>query len=221
MPIEASEWWVHLGCAFLALSYLSTAMAPLRILAGLAAACGIAWFAVHGAAPDWMPILWLAILSAINLLRLVELLVPRLNARFDPELRALAEGPFAGLEPRVLEHLSRIGFWRDLKDGHMLICEGQRVDAVHLVAAGGAQVTIRGRAVATLQPGSFAGEMSFLSGAPASATVITAGPARVFSLRQDSLARAIAEDASLRAAVQQRFGRDVAAKLRAADGADA
>jgi CRP-like cAMP-binding protein len=112
--------------------------------------------------------------------------------------------------------LLRAGRWLDLPAGSTLTREGTPVECVYLLVRGTADVETCGRVVALLQAGSFAGEMSFLSGLSASATVTTVSDSRVFAISQHELRRLMSKNRHMRAVLQERFCGDLVAKLRMA-----
>jgi CRP-like cAMP-binding protein len=68
--------------------------------------------------------------------------------------------------------------------------------------------------VALVQSGSFVGEMSFLTGSPACATVTTIEPCQILSISKYRLAPLLAADGELRMAIHQAIGRDLVHKLK-------
>lgn len=69
------------------------------------------------------------------------------------------------------ETLSRYLSVRFLKDGDMLIREGEADRELYFLEQGGLNVTIKGNQVAALKPGTVVGEGTFFSGRSRSATV--------------------------------------------------
>ena len=64
----------------------------------------------------------------------------------------------------------------DLREGKVLIREGERGREFFVIASGNVEVTRMGKPVATLGPGDFIGEMALLSNIPRSATVTALTP---------------------------------------------
>jgi CRP-like cAMP-binding protein len=62
-------------------------------------------------------------------------------------------------------------------------------------------------------PGDYIGELSYLSGKPASATAVVVKPARVLAFEQAKLNAAIKTDASLRRTLESALNRNLAGKL--------
>jgi len=69
------------------------------------------------------------------------------------------------------------------------------------------------RIVAICGPGDYIGELSFLSGKPASATAIVVKPVRVLAFDQKRLASAIEADAQLKRTLETALNKNLAGKL--------
>ena len=82
-----------------------------------------------------------------------------------------------------------------------------------MLASGRAAVKARGREIATLAPGQFAGEMSYLTGARTTAAVEAVEPVRFVSWATADLERFLGRHPEARAALQLVLGRDLAGKL--------
>jgi CRP-like cAMP-binding protein len=82
-----------------------------------------------------------------------------------------------------------------------------------VLASGHAAVKARGREIATLGSGQFAGEMSFLTGAKTTAAVEAVEPVRFVSWATADLEHFLGQHPEARAALQLVIGRDLASKL--------
>jgi len=120
---------------------------------------------------------------------------------------------FEYLSPREFQRLLAAGAWQEAPAKEVLIEEGARPGRMLVLASGRAAVKVHGREVAALHPGQFAGEMSFLTGAPTTAAVEVVEPARFVSWATADLERFLAKHPPLRGALQIVLGRDLAAKL--------
>ena len=209
--------WVAIACfVMLAASYLVTSIWWLRALAVVSLSCEAVYFYYAPSEPLWVGLGWNVAFVAINLLQLAVLARHALRVGRSDDERLLRTGLFAGLDLRALSRLVQAGSWRDLAPGTALTREGEHVDCVYLLVRGAARVEVAGRTVAVLQPGAFAGEMSFLSGEQASATVSTIVPSRVFAVPQDELRRLMGRIPEMKTVLHEQFGRDLATKLRRA-----
>ncbi len=71
-----------------------------------------------------------------------------------------------------------------------------------------------GTVVAHLRDGAFVGEMAFVSGNPASATVIVEQPTRAFVFDMERLRKLVETDDLVAVAIHRVVGRDLAQKLK-------
>ena len=100
----------------------------------------------------------------------------------------LRASPLASeLTDEEVDALSALIEVRDLRDGEELLREGVSDDKLHVVVSGGIDVSKHGEdgrlsVLHTLIGGDLVGELSFMDGTPRYASLIAAGPTRVFSL---------------------------------------
>jgi CRP-like cAMP-binding protein len=156
-----------------------------------------------------------AVFVGINVVQLVIMVRNRMRVRLSSEERNLHRHRFNKLDRVDFDRLVRAGQWRDVPAGTVLAREGEAVESVYLLLGGAARVESGGRAIALVQPGSFIGEMNFLSGEPAAATVTALATCRVFTVPQDRLHDLLGRHEAIRAVLQELFGYDLVQKLRA------
>jgi len=75
-----------------------------------------------------------------------------------------------------LQQIARIADELDLREGKVLMREGERGREFFVIVSGEVEVRRKGRKVATLGPGSFVGEMALISKIPRTATVTALTP---------------------------------------------
>lgn len=202
----------HLSYVLIATSYYLTRMFWLRVLAVLGLACEIVYF--HFSGGDLSTgIAWNVVFIAINAYQLWRLVAQAREARHASELASLRQSLLAGLDASQIGCLLRTGSWRDVPPGARLTQEGVPVAELYLLASGRATVEVAHATVARLQAGSFVGEIAFLSGDPASATVSIEEPARVFVFDPARLRGLIRHDEGIAAAMLRALGQDLARKL--------
>src|SRR4029450_9793427 len=114
---------------------------------------------------------WDAIFIAINLVHLARLTRERMRLRLASDDRDLLRTLFDGLDDAQIGMLLNSASWHKAQVGEQLTIEGAPVPALMLLAAGQVSVHVGDQPVARMGPGSFIGEMAFLSGGTASATV--------------------------------------------------
>jgi CRP/FNR family cyclic AMP-dependent transcriptional regulator len=97
--------------------------------------------------------------------------------RRDAKLDLIKGTPlFAHCSKKDLQRIGQIADEVDLRQGKVLIQEGDRGREFFVIVSGEVEVRRKGRKVATLGPGSFVGEMALLSKIPRTATVTAVTP---------------------------------------------
>ncbi|MGE3773119.1 MAG: Crp/Fnr family transcriptional regulator [Gammaproteobacteria bacterium] len=219
--IELMRWqdWAGNACyTLLALSYLFTNMLWLRLLAIVSLGFEGVYFFFGASEPLWVGIGWNAAFVGINVVMLILLLHQRRQRRLSADEALLKRGLFADLDAVNFGRLLRIGEWVELPRGTVLTREGATVETFYVIADGLAEVEVRGHVVSILQNGSFVGEMSLLTNAPASATVTTLAICRVFRVDQHQLVALLSRHPEIRAGLDRTIGRDLVRKLKGTRG---
>ena len=101
----------------------------------------------------------------------------------------------------------------NVASGTVLVEQGARGDQFFVLAEGLAWVSIDGKKVASIKPGSFFGEMALLDQGPRTATVTAELPSRLLVLDARSFAALVKENPS----VALKIMRGLAERLRAAE----
>ena len=219
--LETVRWedWAGNACyTLLAASYLFTNMFWLRVIAIVSLAFEAVYFYFGASSPLWVGIGWNAVFVTINLVMLILLLRERRQLRLDADAAILKRGLFADLDSLNFGRLLRSGEWVELPRGSVLTREGEAVEHFYTIADGLAEVDVRGHVVSILQNGSFVGEISLLTNAPASATVTTLAVCRVFRIHKTRLNELLVRYPDVRAGLDRTIGRDLARKLRTTRG---
>jgi len=206
------EIWFHLANVLYVVSYLVTDILWLRALAVLGGLSSLTW-TLTAPTPSLTFIGWTLVYNTINMVQIGRLWHERRPLRLSADEQALYAAAFRTLTPREFQRLMAAGTWQDAPAKEILIEEGARPGRMLVLASGRAVVKAHGRVVAVLQPGQFAGEMSFLTGAATTAAVEVVEAARFVSWATADLERFLAKHPPLRAALQIVLGRDLAAKL--------
>lgn len=154
-------------------------------------------------------IAWIAI-SAVGILRLWVL---RRYLRLSPDETLAARSLAPGLATHRVRRLLKLGRWSDVRPGQVLATEGAPVGALTFIAAGLCRIEVGGAPVATIGSGGVVGEMTVLSGEPATATVIVVTPARLLTIGAQPLRDFLARNEDVRAEVERSFATDLRRKL--------
>lgn len=121
--------------------------------------------------------------------------------------------------PKLPFHLARklldIGVWVEADRGFELTRQGERNNSLIYLKSGRAEVLQNNIHIATCGPGSFIGEMTVLSDAPATATVRLVSTARLLCLEAEALRALSQSEAAIASVIQNSFSRDMRLKLEA------
>ena len=206
------EIWYHLANVLYVVSYLVTDILWLRVLAVAGGLSSLTW-TLTASTPSMTFIGWTLVFNTINAVQIARLWRERRPVRLTAEEQTLYAAAFRTLTPREFRRLLAAGRWEEAPARQVLIEQGARSRRVLVLASGSAAVKADGRDVATLRPGQFAGEMSFLTGAPTTAAVEAVEPVRFVSWPTEDLERFLGKHPELRAALQLVLGKDLAVKL--------
>jgi hypothetical protein len=204
----------HVSYVLIALSYWMTNIYWLRVTAVIGLCFEVAYFGLVSSAL-YTGIGWDCVFIAINLFHLVRLTRARLRLRLAAGDRDLLRTIFEGLDDAQIGMLLNSASWHKAPVGERLTVEGDPVPALMLIAAGQVSVAVGDAIIAQMGPGSFVGEMAFLSGGTASATVTVNRPTRVMRIEQSRLKTVLMIDNQIAAVLHRLLGADLASKLRA------
>ena len=190
-----------------ALSALSFALRDMLLLRGLAIASGIVGIGYNysiPAGPLWLVIFWLGVFVAINGFRIVGIFAERRAVSFSDEEAELHETLFRDFSAVEFMKLMRVGEWRSAPQGHSFAEQGGNIEGLKLLYNG---------EVAVVRDGAMIGEMSFLRGGAATATVTATRPCRYVYWPKDALRKLLARNPSMDIAMKHVLSMDLTRKL--------
>ena len=152
---------------------------------------------------------WIVI-STVGIIRLYRL---SHNLRFTEEEDLFRISKFPDLAKHYLRQLLDHGFWVDGDAETELTREGEKVEYLVYLANGEASVQVGDELVGTCNDDSYIGEMTCLSGEPATGTVTLTQPSRYFLISSEVLRDLCAKSTDIRIAVESSFAGDVRKKL--------
>lgn len=204
----------HASYVIIAISYWLTNIYWLRVTAIIGLGFEIAYFVIVGGDALYTGIAWGAVFIAINLFHLLRLTRERLRVRLATDDRDLLRTLFEGLDDAQIGMLLNSASWHKAPAGEQLTTQGAPVPALMLIAAGQVSVAVGDTVVAQMGPGNFIGEMAFLTGGVASATVTSTQATRVMKIEQARLRTLLVIDHQIAAVLHRLLGADLAQKLR-------
>lgn len=203
----------HVSYVLIAISYYLTNIYWLRVTAVFGLTLEIVYFQMSGGAMH-AGIAWDVVFIAINAYQIYWLVAEGGKFKRMEHSHLLRQGVFAGFSDTQLARLVKAGEWRILEHGTKLTREGEPVGELVLLCNGQAVVEAQGNIVAHLRGGAFIGEMAFVSGNPASATVTVEHTTRAFVFNMDKLRKLAETDDFVAVAIHSVIGRDLAQKLQ-------
>ena len=201
----------HFTYLLLIVSMLMRRMAWLR---ALAVASGLAKIVYRGFfVVDPVSVLWEVVFVAVNIGQLLILWYYERHHAFEAHQQHFVSSMPEGIERHSIKRLLALSSMREIEAGALLTVEGQPVPELIFVSAGVAVVEKDGAAVAACGPGDYVGEMSFLTGRPASATARAFKPMTVVVFQQEKLKAAIESDPGIRRAMESSLNLNLVGKL--------
>lgn len=162
---------------------------------------------------DFIHVTGNAALLLVNVFQTARLARAQNLSEWSSEERYLQTTAFRALPNETFKKLMEIAEWRNVQKGDILIHEHDDVNRLMLVYDGTATVHLEHKPITYLRENSFIGEMSFLTGNPASATVKAATTMRVITWDKVALYDLMAKESDLKNGLQTLFSYDLAEKL--------
>jgi hypothetical protein len=208
-----NETFGHVAYAFLGLSYILTNIYWLRVTAVFSMFLEIVYFYFSGGNLS-TGIAWTVLFIAINAYQLFILQRDRMSLRLPEKEAPLLRQALAGLDDAQIARLLKAAEWVDCAPGDVLTNQDAPVDALYFVCSGSAKVEVGNSVVTHLEKGAFVGEIAYLTGNPATATVIVEQPSRILKFSKMRMAKVIGADDRINGIIYQLLGRDLAMKMR-------
>jgi hypothetical protein len=203
--------WAHLPYV---LFVLSTLMRNIVWLRGVAVVAGLLRIVIRAfIIYDPVTVLWESLLVVVNIGQLLLIWRDSRHAHHEEHERHLLGTVLPGVRGRSARQLLDLADWRKVETGSELMREGEGVPSLMFVSDGAARIERNGELVAICSRGDFLGEMSFINGGGASATVVADRPMLVASFDSGRLRALIEGHHDLRYALEASFNRNLSGKL--------
>jgi hypothetical protein len=203
----------HLASILTMAAYLLKDILWLRTLTILSCFAGIAFNYFVPATPLWTIIYWNVLFTAINVVQVAIIIKQRSGVHFTEEEKELHDTLFKNFAPFEFMKLMRVGKWLEAKQGEVLATETKPIDSIMLIYNGLVGVESKGQEVAKLKDGNFIGEVSFITGGAATATVRALMPTRYVAWPKESISQLLNRNPSMRFAMQAMLSTDLSKKL--------
>ena len=188
-------------------------MMVLRALAIVAGLVGVGYNYWLPVGPLWLVIFWLSVFVAINAVRIIGIVLDRRAIDFNEEELELHETVFQKFSPVEFMKLMRVGEWRMAEISERLTAQGQAVGGLKLLYNGEVVVERDGKEIGRARDGAMIGEISFIQGGTATATVSVTRPSRYVSWSGDELRKLLQRNPSMDVAMKHVFSVDLMRKL--------
>jgi CRP-like cAMP-binding protein len=200
----------HISYILLIGSMLMRKMLYLRILAISAGTFSATYYITVG---DPVSLFWEILFTLVNLTQLVILAIENRRGRFTAEEDAFIKAVLPTLERAQTRRLMKLGEWTEIADGKVLIVEDTKPASLFYLVNGSARVERAGRPIGMVGPGDFLGEMSYLTGSAATATVTSVTPLRYLAFERTNLRAFLERNDDVRHALESGFNRNLIDKL--------
>ncbi len=202
----------HLSYSLVALAFLLRDILLLRIVAIIASACNIT-YAIGSDPINLIAAFWQSVFTIINVAWSIRLIYERRSVRFSEEERELYQSMFRNFTALEFMKLVRISKWHQAEPGQVLTELGEEPTDVMLIYNGEIEAKLPDGRNPRYRDGTFVGEISFIKGGAATATVQTVVPTRYVSWQKEELRALLRRNPAMAATLQSVFTEDLTKKL--------
>ncbi len=203
----------HVSFLLTAVSFYVRDMIILRAVAIVSGLVGVAYNYWLPAGALWLPIFWISVFIVINVVRIVGIVRARRSIDFDDDEAELHETVFQNFSPVEFMKLMRIGEWRQAEMGECLVTEGTVIGGLMLLFNGEVMVELDGKEINRARDGAMIGEISFIQGGAATATVTATRPCRYVFWSGAELRKLLNRNPSMDVAMKHVFSVELMRKL--------
>lgn len=201
----------HLSYVLLVLSMMMRSMTWLRVIAVSAGVTSGTYGYLY--LNDPVTVFWEVVFVLTNLVQLLIIAFENRKRAMSEEERIIIKALLPRGDMRAVRRMLKLGVFREVPPQTVLIKQGEMVPELIVLTRGAVQVEKNGRIVGACGEGDFIGEMSFLSGDPATATVMVTNPTHYMGFERGRLRAFLDRNPEIRHAVEASFNRNLMAKL--------
>jgi Cyclic nucleotide-binding domain len=207
----ATQNLVHVAALFTLFCFLFRDQIKLRIFAAIGDLLLSLYYFVAFKDPLWNAMAWSLLNVVINTAMILIILKDgREGGMSDDELSLFRN--LDTLTPGQFRKLAKQGTWHRAEEMVTLTTEGEALDTLYYVLSG--EVTVRkANRDLRVDPKLFIGELAFMRGRPATATVTVSGDAHYISWSHEDLEKLFKRNEDLRTSMKLLIGRDMAEKM--------
>ncbi|MFN3549594.1 MAG: Crp/Fnr family transcriptional regulator [Mesorhizobium sp.] len=208
---DPSKFVGHINYILVILSVSMTNMRWLRIFAIASGITGVIYYGFM--IDDLISATWEFIFTGVNAVQLTLVLLASRSRRMSEDEKLFIETVMPTLEGNLRARMLKLARWESKEPGEVLIREGETAPQLVFIARGAASVEKGEKLIGVCGPGDFLGEMSFLSGKPASATVRVSNEIRCCVYDPAELRALLQRNPPIRQALELSFNRNLVGKL--------
>lgn len=207
----SAELFVYVALLFYVLGFLFRDELWLRGLLFIGTFFYILYYYFAADTPLWDAIITSGILGLVNIVMIGVVILERTTFAMNAETAELYSY-FSNLSPGQFRRIMKRGQQQVSGEAQTLCREGETLDRLYFVVDGTVYIT-KGAKRSLVSDGSFVGEVAFLRGTPASATV-DIGPGTTYVVWEHDVLRALmAKSPNLANALLAKFNMDLAGKV--------
>ena len=207
----------HLSFALIAVSYAVKDMLVLRAISVASGLIGLFYNYLLPMGPLWIPIIWISVFMVINGSRIIGLYSEQRSVSFSEDEKELYETTFREFSPVEFMKLMRLANWQEIPQNDFLANEGEVIESLKLLFNGEVIINKDGKEIARARDGAMIGEMSFLQGGNATATVQASQPCRCVIWPKEELKNLLKRNPTMDIAMKHVFSMDLTKKLLGRD----
>lgn len=200
----------HVAYVLLIVSMMMRSMNWLRFFAILAGSISSFYYWILS---DYVSMFWEALFSLVNIAQLIILQIENRRGRFSDEESHFIKTCLTGVERAQSRRLVKLGAWTEVQEDVTLIVQDTCPNHLKFLVSGEARVERNGRDIGMVRDGDFLGEMSYLTGKTATATVVTTAPTRYLAFDRKILRAHLEKNPEVRHALEASFNRNLVEKL--------
>ena len=213
MSFTFVEFVGHFSFLLIALSFFMRDMLMLRIFAMAGNCVGVIFNYYVPGGPIWLVMFWLSLFFLINLERIIALIRERRRVSFSEQEKELFQTVFQNFSPVEFMKLMRIGEWRTAEPGAVLANQSEPLDDLKMIYNGEVAIYKDEQEIDRSRDGTLIGEMSYIQGGNATATVLVERLTRYVSWPKEELHKLMVRNPTMNLAMRTVFSQDLVRKL--------
>lgn len=200
----------HIAYVLLIISMMMRSMHWLRLFAIGAGSVSAFYYVTIG---DPVSFFWESLFTLVNAIQLLILFIENRRGKFSADEQAFIDKVLKDVDRMHVRKLMKLGAWTEVQPNFVLIREDTEPANLIYIVKGLARVERKGKLVGFARDEDFLGEMSYLSGMMASATVTSESPIRYLAFDRPALRKHLSRNPEIRHALEAAFNRNLVDKL--------